>query len=97
MHYGQALEEFQAGQGTVGATSQPLAAVGATHSVERYVIVKADVGNTNDVFVGPSTVAAGTGFRLDAGEVTPPIQIDELFKVYVVGGAASQGYSWLAV
>lgn len=97
MTYIQALEEFQAGQGTVGATSQPLAAVGAAHHVERYVVVKADLGNSNDVFVGPSTVAAGTGFRLDAGEVTPPIAIDELSKVYVIGGAASQSYSWLAI
>jgi hypothetical protein len=97
MTYIKALEEFQAGQGTVGATSQPLAAVGETHSVQRYVIVKADLGNSNDVFVGPSIVTAGSGFRLDAGEVTPPIAIDELSKVYVIGGAASQGYSWLAI
>ena len=97
MTYIKALEEFQAGQGTVGVTKQPLAAVGAAHSVERYVVVKANLGNSDDVFVGPVNVAVGTGFRLDAGEVTPPIPIDELSKVYVVGGAASQGYSWLAI
>ena len=97
MTYVKALEEFQAGQGTVGASSQPLVAVGAAHSVKRYVVVKADATNANDVFVGPSTVTTGSGFRLDAGEVTPPIPIDELSKVYVIGGAASQGYSWLAI
>lgn len=97
MTYVRALEEFQAGQGTVGAASQPLAAVGASHTVLRYVVIKADLTNTNDVFVGPNGVSAGSGFRLDAGEVTPPIPIDELSKVYVIGGAASQGYSWLAI
>jgi hypothetical protein len=92
----EAAEEFQAGQGTVGLTPQPIEAAGHL-PVSKYVIVKADLVNANDVFVGTSTVSATTGFRLDAGEATPPIHIDDLSKVFVLGGAASQGYSWLAV
>jgi len=93
----EAAEEFQVGQGSVGAASQPLAVVGASRSVLKYVIIKADFTNTNDVFVGTSGVTTTTGFRLDAGEATPPIPIDELSKVHVIGGAALQGYSWLAI
>ena len=90
----ESVEEFRAGQGTVGAASQ---ALGNSQDVVKYVIVKADLANTNDVFVGTDTVSVTNGFRLDAGEVTPPIHIDDVAKVCVIGGAASQGYSWLAV
>ena len=93
----EATNAFQAGQGTVGVTAQKLAVADAVPSVLKYVIVKADATNTDNVFVGPSGVTATTGFRLDAGETTPPIYIDEVSKVSVIGGAASQGYSWLAV
>jgi hypothetical protein len=93
----EALEEFQVGQGTVGAASAVLVAANLAKPILKYVIIKADLTNTDDVFVGTASVTASTGFRLDAGEVTPPIHIDDLSKVYVIGGAASQGYSWLAV
>ena len=90
----ESVEEFKAGHGTVGVSSQVLA---NPQDVVKYVVIKADLTNTNDVFVGGSGVATSNGFRLDAGEATPPIHIDDLGKVYVVGGAAAQGYSWLAV
>ena len=93
----EALTAFQAGQGTVGATAQKLAALNAVPPVLKYVIVKADATNSNNVFAGPSGVDATIGFRLDAGETTPPIHIDDVSKVSVIGDAASQGYSWLAV
>jgi len=93
----EAVAAFQAGQGTVGVAAQKLSALDAVPPVMKYVIVKADATNTNNVFVGPSGVTATTGFRLDAGEVTPPIHVDDVSKVSVIGDAASQGYSWLAV
>lgn len=94
MPFKEAIEEFRAGNGTVGVTSQQL---GNPHAVTMFVAVKADVGNSNDIFVGDSGVSATNGFRLDAGEVTPSIPIDDVGKVFVIGGAASQGYSWIAV
>jgi hypothetical protein len=91
----EAGEEFQNGHGTIGAAKAAL--VSAENLINKYVIIKADLTNTNNVFVGTSTVTAVNGFMLDAGEVTPPIPIDDLSKVYIIGDAASQGYSWLAV
>lgn len=91
----EAASEFSHGHGTVGAAKAALAS--AETPLKRYVIIKADLGNSNNVFVGGPTVTTSTGFMLDAGESTPPIHIDDLSKVYVIGDAASQGYSWLAI
>jgi hypothetical protein len=90
----ESIEEFKSGHGTVGTTAQVL---GNSQLVTKYVVIKADLTNTNNVFVGPSGVTATTGFLLDAGESTPPIQIDDVGKVFVIGDAAAQGYSWMAV
>jgi hypothetical protein len=90
----ESIEEFKAGHGTVGLTAQVLA---NSQDVTMYVVVKADLTNTNNIFVGGSAVSSTNGFLLDAGEETPPIHIDDLGKVYVIGDAATQGYSWLAV
>jgi hypothetical protein len=49
------------------------------------------------VYVGHGNgVSTTNGFQLDAGERVE-IPIDSLDKVWVVGGAASQGYSWLVI
>ncbi len=91
----EAVSEFATGHGTVGAAVAALTT--AAIPLLKYVIIKADLTNTNNVFVGGPGVSATTGFMLDAGEATPPIHIDNLSKVYVIGGAAGQGFSWLAV
>lgn len=91
----EAASEFKTGHGVVGAAKAAVAT--AETLLIRYVVIKADLGNTNNVYVGGSNVLTTTGFMLDAGEATPPIHIDDLSKVWVIGGAASQGYSWLAI
>lgn len=91
----EVVAEFQNGHGVVGATKAALAS--AESLINKFVVIKADLTNTNNVYVGTNTVTTSNGFLLDAGEATPPIPIDDLNKVYVVGGAASQGYSWLAL
>jgi len=91
----EAMAEFIHGHGVVGGTSAALAS--AETPVKKYVIIKADLTNTDNVYVGGPAVTTGNGFELDAGESTPPIHINDLSKVWVVGGAASQGYSWLAI
>ena len=65
------------------------------------IIVKADESNSGTVWVGISTVTAGTtdatdGYKLTAGE-SVGFQIDNANKVYVIGSAASQRVSWLGV
>ncbi len=91
----EAVNEFKTGHGIAGAAKAAVAT--AETPLMKYVIIKADLGNSNNVYVGGPNVLTTTGFMLDAGEVTPPIHIDDLSKVWVIGGAASQGYSWLAI
>jgi len=91
----EAASEFKTGHGTVG-TTPVVALITVETPVKKYVEVKADLTNTNNIFVGINTVSTTTGFLLDAGE-SVRIPIDDLSKVYVVADAAAQGFSWLAV
>lgn len=53
------------------------------------VIVKADAGNANDIYVGPPTLTGSTnGYALAAGEETVPIEVESLDDVWVVGEVA---------
>jgi hypothetical protein len=86
--------EFKAGHGTIGTTA---ARAGVGIPVALKVIIKADLANGNNIYVGHDSSVSGTnGFTLDAGEFVE-IEIDSLDKIWVVGGAADQGYSWIAI
>lgn len=86
--------EFKAGAGTVGLAAQ---AAGIKIPAAKSVTIKADKANTDTVYVGhDASVTAASGFALAAGELVE-IAVDSLDKVFVIGGAASQKYSWLAV
>ena len=85
--------EFKAGTDTVGTTAQ---AAGLGFEAAKSILVKASAGNTDKVYVGHDVnVSSTNGFELSAGE-SVEIPVDSLAKVYVVGGAASQVYSWVA-
>jgi hypothetical protein len=84
---------FHAGNGTVGATEAKISAV--AFPIRKHLVVRADKNNTNTVIVGTPGDAAN-GFVLNAGEQTPPIYVDSTDKVRVIGGAASQSYSWVS-
>lgn len=89
------VEEFKAGHGTIGLT----AAKASTLSLRavKGVKIKADLTNANNVYVGhDNTVSSTNGYTLDAGEEVT-VEIDSLDKVWVIGGAADQGYSWLVI
>jgi hypothetical protein len=88
----EAVPEFATGNGTIGTSADHL----PQHAVRKHVVVRANGGNANIVQVGHSADAVANGFILSAGQMTPPIYIDDLSKVWVLGGAASQGYSWIA-
>ena len=65
------------------------------------VVVKADDDNTAPIYVGNSSVTAGTtdstdGFRLQAGQGVR-IEVDNVNKVYVVGSSAGQKAWWVIV
>ena len=82
------VETIFAGMITVGLVAVALT---ADHDIIE-IIVQADSGNSNNVFVGNSTTQT---IKLSAGkDVT--ITIDSVSKVYVRGGAAGQVANWLA-
>ena len=64
--------------------------------VKKYVMLRANGANGNVIMVGHSAAEVGDGFILSAGQQSPAIYVDDLNKVYIVGGAADQGYSWIA-
>lgn len=84
---------FYAANGTVGTTPAQ-ASIGTP--VLKHVVVRANTGNSNTIKVAGSSAGTATGFILAAGETSPPIYVDDVNKVWLVGGAASQGYSWIA-
>ena len=64
--------------------------------VKKYVMLRANGANGNVIMVGNRADNAEDGFILSAGQQSPPIYVNDLNKVYIVGGAADQGYSWIA-
>lgn len=64
--------------------------------VKKYVMLRANGANGNVIMVGHSAAEVGDGFILSAGQQSPPIYVCDLNKLYLVGGAADQGYSWIA-
>lgn len=64
--------------------------------VKKYVMLRANGANNNVIMVGHSAAWVSDGFILAAGQQSPAIYVDNLAKVYIVGGAADQGYSWIA-
>jgi hypothetical protein len=89
----EAVEEFFSGHGVVGTASQ---VAGIERRCVKGVWIKADLANGNNVYVGHAESVGANGIVLDAGEDVF-IPIDSLDKVWVYGGAASQGYSYIAV
>lgn len=88
-----AVAEFQCGHGTVGTAS---ALAGPGFRCVKGVKIKADLTNANNVYVGHNEALGANGFLLDAGEEVF-IEVDSLDKVWVYGGASSQGYSYVAI
>jgi len=64
--------------------------------VKKYVMLRANGANGNVIMVGNTADNADNGFILSAGQQSPPLHVDDLNKLYIVGGAVDQGYSWVA-
>jgi len=90
----ESLAEFRTGSGTVGTEVVRLSEIG--REVKKYVMLRANGANTSVIMIGHSPASVADGFILSAGQQSPPLYIDDLSKVYIVGGAADQGYSWIA-
>ena len=89
----EAVSTFAAGDGTIGLTATQLTPGG---QVSKNVVVRANAGNTGTIMVGSSAVSVPNGFVLAAGAQTPPIYVDDLGKIWLIGSAAAQGYSWIS-
>ncbi|RIK72110.1 MAG: hypothetical protein DCC68_26775 [Planctomycetota bacterium] len=84
-----ALDAFRV---TVGTTAAAIAS--AFYPCKRGVGLKADVGNSGTIYIGPSDVTAGTtaatdGWPLAAGEELF-LPLDDPRAVFAVASAASQ-------
>jgi hypothetical protein len=91
----EAQAEFRAGSGTVG--TDPIQLGGAPgRGLKKYVVVRANGANANVIMIGHSEASVADGFILSAGQQSPPIYVDNINKVYLKGGAADQGFSWIA-
>lgn len=83
---------FACGDGTIGTAGAAL----VSFPIRKHVVIRANAGNGSTIIIAPSEAGLATGFVLSAGQMTPPIYIDDLSKVWIKGGASSQGYSWIA-
>lgn len=88
----ESVPDWNSGNGTVGTSPQ---ALGASYTVKKHVVVRAASGNSGTVTVGPNAGSASAGFILAAGEQTPPIYVDDVAKIFVVGSASGQNYSYI--
>jgi len=82
------------GQTTVGTTAVQIT---TTVTVAVFgICIKADDGNTGNVFIGEAGVTTSNGFKLAPGEAIT-IEIDFPEKLYAIADAADQKVHWLAV
>ena len=92
------VNEFRTGHDVVGTDAQVLTKDGDGNPIgypaKKYIKVKADLSNGDNVFVGHEGFA--DGYLLDAGEEVE-IPVSSTDKVWVKADASEQGYSWMAV
>jgi len=80
-----------AGQKVVAVTNTAIAI--STSQAVSGVIIQALAANTNNIYVGPSTVTTANGFELQPGQATS-VAIDNLSKIYI-NGTATDGICFI--
>lgn len=89
-----ACGEFHASATTVDET--PIQLATGKPRLKKGVRIEAHADNTDNIYVGTSaSVSASDGFPLDAGEFVD-VPIDDLSKVWIVGGDTGQVAKWIA-
>lgn len=84
-------DSFRVGHGTVGLTPAKISDI--NWPVAKHIVIRADSGNGNVLYVGrPEDMA--NAFPLAAGQEVR-VFVDETDKVNVQGGAAGQAYSFM--
>ena len=88
----EAVAGFAAGDGTVDQVALQLDG----GEVLKHVVVRANGGNSGVIMVGHSANAVANGFVLAHGEQTPPIYVNDRKKIWLIGSADGQGFSWIS-
>lgn len=85
------------GSGTLlsGQQAVTASAVALTSNACKAVTVKALVGNTINVYVGPSGITTGTGYELAPGD-TISFPITNTNLIFVIASTTGASVSWLA-
>ncbi len=81
---------FATGSGVVDTTAIAIGVAGLS------ITIRANGSNTGVICIGNTAESAAEGYILSSGDVSPPIYVDETYKVFIVGSVKGQGYSWLA-
>jgi hypothetical protein len=76
----------------VAGTAEPI----MTTNQYGYLIIKALASNTNDVYVGNSTVDSTNGYPLEAGE-SVAVALDGLQNVYLDAAVNGEGVAFIGV
>jgi len=82
------------GQVSVTTAGTAVALASSSVSISK-VTIKANAGNTGDIFVGDSGVTSSNGLILAAGE-SVDVSIDDLNKVYIDSATNGDGISYIA-
>jgi len=82
------------GHGVAVAVTAVGNAVG--YVVKKHVTLHAATANSGTITVGATCAGAATGFVLTPGLQSPPIYVDNVNKVYVIGSTPGQAFSWIA-
>ena len=82
------------GNGVKTVTSAGTAEALASSTACRSVTIKATAGNTNNIYVGDSSVDSTNGFVLAAGE-TVSLEVKNLDLVYIDADTSTEGVSYI--
>jgi hypothetical protein len=86
----ESVEQWFSGNSTVGTTPKQLH---SGQAIYKHVRIRAHSGV---ITIGDSSLRAGSGFILAAGDLSPPIFVDDLSHLWIVGDASGRSYSWCA-
>lgn len=90
----ESVAGFLTGHGTVD-NSPEVKVTDLSLPVTKHLVIRADSGNTKDIYVGRAGDAAN-GFVLHPGETSPPLYVENTDDVAIVAeDTDTQAFSWV--
>lgn len=71
-------------------------ALGAAQAITGVLYVKALSTNTGNAYLGGASVDSSNGWILSAGEISPPILVDNVSKIFIDVDVDGDGVCWFA-